>query len=116
MIPLSESRLKSEQARKLAWLVAIEMVCFWVKGIFFWCCWGNHESNVLFFHTYSNQLGSFRGLAEEEPGEVLNASRVAPVVFPLETFDVLVFELKEGFSLSAKRLVVGGTAFFSTVL
>ena len=55
-------------------------------------------------------------MAEEEPGEALNASRVAPAVFPLETFDVLVFELKEGFSLLAKRLVVGGTAFFSAVL
>ena len=29
----------------------------------------------------------------------MNASRVAPTVFPLETFDALVFELKDGFSL-----------------
>ena len=38
MFPLFESRLESAQARKLAWLVAIEMVCFWIKGIFSWCC------------------------------------------------------------------------------
>ncbi len=49
-------------------------------------------------------------MAEEEPGGVLTASRVAPAVFPLETFDVLVFPL-ETFSLLAKKLVVGGTAF-----
>ena len=56
-------------------------------------------------------------MVEEEPGEGLDASRVAPTVFPLETFDVLVFELiKDGFSLLAKKLVVGGTAFFSAVL
>jgi hypothetical protein len=55
-------------------------------------------------------------MVEEEPGEGLNASRVAPTVFPLETFDVLVFELKDGFSLLARKLVVGGTAFFSAVL
>ena len=47
-------------------------------------------------------------MVEEEPGEGLNASRVAPTVFPLDTFDVLVFELKDGFSLLAKKLVVGG--------
>ena len=51
-------------------------------------------------------------MVEEEPDEGLNASRVAPTVFPLETFDALVFELKDGFSLLAKKLVVGGTAFF----
>ncbi len=54
-------------------------------------------------------------MAEEEPGKALNASRVAPAVFPLETFDALVFELIDGFSLLAKKLVVGGTAFFSAV-
>ncbi len=43
-------------------------------------------------------------MVEEEPGEGLNASRVAPTVFPLETFDVLVFELKDGFSLLAKKI------------
>ena len=64
----------------------------------------------------STSLRSFRGVVEEEPGEGLNASRVAPTVFPLETFDALVFELKDGFSLLAKKLVVGGTAFFSAVL
>ncbi len=42
-------------------------------------------------------------MAEEEPGKALNASRVAPAVFPLETFDALVCELKEGFSLLAKN-------------
>ncbi len=42
-------------------------------------------------------------MAEEEPGEALNASRVAPAVFPLETFDALVFELREGLSFLAKR-------------
>ena len=57
MFPLFESRLESEQARKLAWLVAIEMVCFWIKGIFFGVAGAiSHESNVLFVHTYSNQL------------------------------------------------------------
>ena len=55
-------------------------------------------------------------MAEEEPGEALNASRVAPAVFPLETFDVLFFELKGGFSLLANKLVVGVTAFFSADL
>ncbi len=55
-------------------------------------------------------------MVKEEPGEGLNALRVAPTVFPLETFDVLVFELKDGFSLLDKKLVVGGTAFFSAVL
>ncbi len=55
-------------------------------------------------------------MAEEEPGEALNASRAAPAGFPLETFDALVFELKDGFYLLAKKLVVGGTAFFSAVL
>ena len=55
-------------------------------------------------------------MAEEEPGEALTESRVAPAVFPLETLDDLVFEVKDGFSLLAKKLVVGGTAFFSAVL
>jgi hypothetical protein len=55
-------------------------------------------------------------MVEEEPGEGLNASRVAPAVLPLEAFDVLVFELEDGFSLLANILVVGGTAFFSAVL
>ena len=55
-------------------------------------------------------------MIEEEPGEALNVSRVAPTVFPLETFDVLVFELKDGFFLLAKKLVVEGAAFFSAVL
>ncbi len=55
-------------------------------------------------------------MAEEEPGEGLNESRVAPAVFPLETFDALVLEVKDDFSLLAKKLVVGGTAFFSAVL
>ena len=55
-------------------------------------------------------------MAEEEPGEALNASRVVATVFPLGTFDALVFELKEGFSLLARRLVVGDTPFFSAVL
>ncbi len=55
-------------------------------------------------------------MVEEEPGEGLNDSRVVPAVFPLETFDVLVFALKDGFSLLAKKMVVGGTAFFSAVL
>ena len=54
-------------------------------------------------------------MAEEEPGEALNESRVAPAVFPLETFDALVFEVKDGFSLLARQLVVGGNAFFSAV-
>jgi hypothetical protein len=55
-------------------------------------------------------------MIEEESGEDLNESRVVPAVFPLETFDALVFELKDGFSLLAKKLAVGGTAFFSAVL
>ena len=55
-------------------------------------------------------------MVEEEPGVALTESRVAPAVFPLETLDALVFELKDGFSLLAKKLVVGGTAFFSAVL
>ena len=55
-------------------------------------------------------------MVEEEPGEGLNVSRVAPTVFPLETLDVLVFELEDGFSLLANKLVVGGTAFFSADL
>jgi hypothetical protein len=42
-------------------------------------------------------------MAEEEPGEALNASRVAPAVFLLGTFGVMAFELKEGFSLLAKN-------------
>ena len=55
-------------------------------------------------------------MVEEEPGEGLSALRVAPTVFPLGTLDALVFELKDGFFLLAKKLVVGGTAFFSAVL
>ncbi len=62
------------------------------------------------------QKGSFRGLAEKDPEEGLNGSRVAPAVFPLEAFNVLVFELKEVFSLLARRLVVGDAPFFSAVL
>ncbi len=50
-------------------------------------------------------------MVEEEPGEDLNGLRVAPAGFPLETFDALIFEVKYGFSLLAKKLVVGGTAF-----
>ncbi len=38
-------------------------------------------------------------MAEEDPDEGLNASRVAPAVFSLEAFNVLGFELKEIFSL-----------------
>ncbi len=61
-------------------------------------------------------LGSFHGLAEKDPEEGLNGSRVAPAVFPLEAFNVLVFELKEVLSLLVKRLIVGDTPFFSAVL
>jgi hypothetical protein len=88
----------------LARLRAIEMVCFWTEEIFSWCCWGNRQSNALFVHVQqSTSLGSFRGSAEEDPDEGLNASRVAPAVFPLEAFNALGFELKGVFSLFAKR-------------
>ena len=43
-------------------------------------------------------------MVEEEPGAALTESRVAPAVFQLETFDALVFELKDGFSLLAKTI------------
>ena len=55
-------------------------------------------------------------MVEEELGEVLTELRVAPAVFPLETLDDLVFEVRDGFSLLAKKLVVGGTTFISAVL
>ena len=55
-------------------------------------------------------------MVEEELGEVLTELRAALAVFPLETLDYLVFEVKDGFSLLAKKLVVGGTAFISAVL
>jgi hypothetical protein len=61
-------------------------------------------------------LGSFRGLAEKDPEEGLIGSRVTVAVFPLETFNVFVFELKAVFSFLAMRLVVGDAPFFSAVL
>ncbi len=64
----------------------------------------------------STSLGSFRGLAEKDPEEGLIGLRVAVAVFPLEAFNVCVFELKEVFSFLAMRLVVGDAPFFSAVL
>ncbi len=64
----------------------------------------------------STSLGSFRGLAEEDPDEGLNASRVAPAVFPLEAFNVLDVELKKVFSLLARRLVVRCTLFLGSFI
>ncbi len=64
----------------------------------------------------STLLGSFRVLAEKDPEEGLIGSRVAVVVFPVETFNACAFELKAVFSFLAMRSVEGDAPFFSAVL
>ncbi len=70
------------------------MACFWTGVIFSWCCWGNLQSNDPFIHTSSNRLHleSFRGLAEDDPGEDLTESRVALALFSLEKLTALGLE------------------------
>ncbi len=64
----------------------------------------------------STSLASFRGLSEENHDEGLSGSRVVLAILTLEAFNVLVFELKEAFSLLARKLVVGEGLFLSAVL